>query len=66
MSREYTLQRAPHATAINIDYAADLNEQRLAEVTALPGPLSVIRRLGRSRPLRFPIRDVTLKRIVAV
>jgi hypothetical protein len=33
MSREYTLQRVPHATAINIDYAAELNEQQLAELT---------------------------------
>src|ERR1043166_5661449 len=38
MSREYTLQRAPATTAINIDYAAELNEQQLAAVTASPGP----------------------------
>ena len=31
MSREYTLQRAPSTTAINIDYAAELNEQQLID-----------------------------------
>ena len=52
MSREYTLQRAPHATGINIDYAAELNEQQLAAVTATPGPLLVIaaRAAGRRGP----------------
>jgi UvrD/REP helicase N-terminal domain len=39
MSRQYTLQRAPRPTSIHIDYAAELNEQQLAAVTALPGPL---------------------------
>ena len=28
MSREYTLQRAPAAATISIDYAAELNEQQ--------------------------------------
>ena len=32
MSRQYTLQRAPRPTS-------ELNEQQLAAVTALPGPL---------------------------
>jgi hypothetical protein len=36
MSREYTLQRAPHATSIKIDYAAELNEQQFAAVTDDP------------------------------
>jgi hypothetical protein len=39
MSRQYTLQRTPRPTSIHIDYAAELNEQQLAAVTALPGPL---------------------------
>lgn len=46
MSREYTLQRAPVATTINIDYASELNEQQLAAVTAPPGPLLVIAGAG--------------------
>lgn len=31
MSREYTRQRAPSATAINIDYAVELNERQLVD-----------------------------------
>src|ERR1700724_3229859 len=34
MSRQYTLQRAPRSTSVHIDYAAELNEQQLAAVTA--------------------------------
>src|SRR5438067_5334270 len=57
MSREYTLQRAPHANAINIDYAAELNEQQLAAVTAPPGPLLVIAGAGsgKTRTLSYSV-----------
>ncbi len=46
MSRQYTLQRAPRSTSIHVDYAAELNEQQLAAVTAPPGPLLVIAGAG--------------------
>src|SRR5438874_12247994 len=56
MSREYTLQRAPHASAINIDYAAELNEQQLAAVTAPPAPLLVIAGAGSGKTRTLPYR----------
>src|SRR3989441_10689086 len=46
MSRQYTLQRTPASTSIHIDYAAELNEQQLAAVTAPPGPLLIIAGAG--------------------
>jgi DNA helicase II / ATP-dependent DNA helicase PcrA len=57
MPREYTLQRAPHATSIKIDYAAELNEQQLAAVTASPGPLMVIAGAGsgKTRTLTYRV-----------
>jgi DNA helicase II / ATP-dependent DNA helicase PcrA len=57
MSREYTLQRAPAASSINIEYAAELNDQQLAAVTASPGAILVIAGAGsgKTRTLTYRV-----------
>jgi DNA helicase II / ATP-dependent DNA helicase PcrA len=57
MSRQYTLQRPPRSTSIHIDYAAELNEQQLAAVTAPPGPQLIIAGAGsgKTRTLTYRV-----------
>src|SRR5438128_12665358 len=46
MSREYVLQQFHAPFQLQIDYAAELNEQQYAAVTAPPGPSLVIAGAG--------------------
>jgi DNA helicase-2/ATP-dependent DNA helicase PcrA len=57
MSRQYTLQRTHSSFSGAIDYAAELNEQQLAAVTAPPGPMLVIAGAGsgKTRTLTYRV-----------
>jgi len=56
MSRQYTLHAA-RSTSIHIDYAAELNEQQFAAVTARPGPQLIIAGAGsgKTRTLTYRV-----------
>lgn len=57
MSRQYTLQRSHSTFTEAIDYAAELNEQQLAAVTAPPGPMLIIAGAGsgKTRTLTYRV-----------
>jgi DNA helicase-2/ATP-dependent DNA helicase PcrA len=57
VSRQYTLHRSARSTSIHIDYAAELNEQQLAAVTAPPGPQLIIAGAGsgKTRTLTYRV-----------
>lgn len=57
MSRQYTLHRPAKSTSVHIDYAAELNEQQLAAVTAPPGPQLIIAGAGsgKTRTLTYRV-----------
>lgn len=57
MARDYTVKRVPRNAKSEIDYAAELNEEQFAAVTAPPGPSLVIAGAGsgKTRTLTYRV-----------
>lgn len=57
MARDYTVKRVPRNAKSEIDYAAELNEEQFAAVTAPPGPSLIIAGAGsgKTRTLTYRV-----------